>query len=43
MTKISNPMRIFSDRHLEFLGHVVDQRCEKVNILNKDVCILHPN
>ena len=43
VTQIGNPVRIFSDRHLELLGHVVDQRCEKVNILDEDVCILHPN
>lgn len=41
MTDIGNPMCIFSHLDAQFLGHVINQSGKKVNILDKNVCILH--
>ena len=41
VAEICNPVRVFSNRHPQFLGHMVNESCEKVNVFDKNVCILH--
>lgn len=43
MAEICDPMSVFTNRHVKLLGNVINHRCKKVNILNKDVRILHSN
>jgi hypothetical protein len=43
MTKIGNEMSVFPDRYIQFLGDMINQKSEEMDVLDKNVRILHPH
>lgn len=43
VTHIRDPMRVFPNRDVQLFRHMINKNREEMNVLDENVCVLHPN